>query len=323
MTNKILLIGAGQLGSRHLQALCKSSIPMAISVVDPSDASLALAKSRAEEIKPDPEFITIDYKTDIPGEAFDVVVIATSANVRLRVMQSFFERASTRFMILEKVLFQTIQDYKEARALLEKHDVKAWVNCPRRMNPLYRALTKKLADLGGLKSMHVTGNNWGLACNSIHFIDLFAFLSGNHKIISSESQLEPRVTNSKRKEFIECFGKLGFENSSGQKISIECSESDEPISITVSLCTDKGKIDISETSKLLNAPGPISQELPDFEQPPQSQLTQLNISQLLETGGCDLTPFEESVQIHLPFIQTILTHVNQFSDTAEKVCPIT
>ena len=43
-TYHILLIGAGQIGSRHLQALGLSDLPINISVVDTTQTSLLLAK---------------------------------------------------------------------------------------------------------------------------------------------------------------------------------------------------------------------------------------------------------------------------------------
>ena len=47
---KILLIGAGQLGSRHLQGLLKFQKKQFIYVLDRSEDSLTVAKKRAAEI---------------------------------------------------------------------------------------------------------------------------------------------------------------------------------------------------------------------------------------------------------------------------------
>ena len=53
------IIGAGQIGSRHLQALCQFEKPIRVDLVDPSDESLQTAQSRFEEVissgKPDTE----------------------------------------------------------------------------------------------------------------------------------------------------------------------------------------------------------------------------------------------------------------------------
>ena len=46
-----LIIGAGQLGSRHLQGLLKSEIEQVIYVLDPSENSLTVSKQRAQEVE--------------------------------------------------------------------------------------------------------------------------------------------------------------------------------------------------------------------------------------------------------------------------------
>ena len=45
----ILIIGSGELGSRHLQALTKTNININIQVVDPSNESLKIASERFKE----------------------------------------------------------------------------------------------------------------------------------------------------------------------------------------------------------------------------------------------------------------------------------
>ena len=45
-SKKVVIIGAGNIGSRHLQALKAVKIPLEIFVIDPSQASLDLSKER-------------------------------------------------------------------------------------------------------------------------------------------------------------------------------------------------------------------------------------------------------------------------------------
>jgi predicted dehydrogenase len=49
----IVIIGAGQLGSRHLQALRLIDEPIRIQVVDPSHESLKVAEERFNQVKKD------------------------------------------------------------------------------------------------------------------------------------------------------------------------------------------------------------------------------------------------------------------------------
>ena len=45
-----LVVGAGQIGSRHLQAILKLDIKQTIYILDPSTNSLEISKERANEI---------------------------------------------------------------------------------------------------------------------------------------------------------------------------------------------------------------------------------------------------------------------------------
>ena len=74
MKNNILIVGAGQLGSRHLQGALKVLVPIDVFVIDPSNESLAIAAQRATEIDHNH---TIKYQTDwnnLPA-IFDIVII--------------------------------------------------------------------------------------------------------------------------------------------------------------------------------------------------------------------------------------------------------
>ena len=111
---QIAIIGAGQLGSRHLQALARLTTECEITVIDPSLESLAVAKQRFEEMPVNKAVCVVGYGTsvdELPVE-LDYVVVATGADVRLKVLQSLLARSTVRYMLLEKVLFQRLGDYE-------------------------------------------------------------------------------------------------------------------------------------------------------------------------------------------------------------------
>ena len=86
------------------------------------------------------------------------------------------------YLILEKVLFQDVASYYEIKDLLQLHAIPCWVNLPRRIFPFYQKLHAHL--LPGKKfTMAVEGGNWGLGCNALHFLDLFAYLCNSSNLI--------------------------------------------------------------------------------------------------------------------------------------------
>lgn len=65
MTYNIVLIGAGQLGSRHLQGLKKIYTAVNIDVVDPNIDSISIAKERYEQVDNNPFIKEIRFLSSI------------------------------------------------------------------------------------------------------------------------------------------------------------------------------------------------------------------------------------------------------------------
>ena len=82
---KSLIIGAGQLGSRHLQGLLKFEKEQLVYVLDPSENSLNISKERAQEVENKHNVIYRNDWGELPTE-FDLVIVATGANVRSKVV---------------------------------------------------------------------------------------------------------------------------------------------------------------------------------------------------------------------------------------------
>ena len=77
----IAIIGAGQLGSRHLQGLLKYKTQQDIYVLDPSQDSLKLARQRADEISHQHRVHFVADWTAIP-QNIELAIVATNSNVR-------------------------------------------------------------------------------------------------------------------------------------------------------------------------------------------------------------------------------------------------
>lgn len=321
----IVLIGAGQLGSRHLQALANINLPVHLQVVDPFKKSLRIAEQRFLEIPDNEKVCSTLFATSIENISpdIDLCVVATNADVRLKVLKNVVKKKKIKNLILEKVLFQKIEDFEEASNIIISHKIKTWVNCPRRMVPFYANLVEHFSQKK--ISMQVSGGNWGLGCSAIHFIDLVSFLN---KIIKYEpivDGLDEFLVESHRfdcKEFTGLF-KGQFEN--GSTFSLESvKDSHDPIEIVIETDTLKIVINESEGKAVLKQKKyDWKEEHIQFRIPFQSELTHLVAQDILEKGSCGLTSFDESCALHLPMIKAF----NEFISKVEKrncfICPIT
>lgn len=318
---KVIIIGAGQLGSRHLQGALQSKYPLEIHVVDPSEHSLEVAQLRAEEITVASKTTSVRYDQQLPsGHHFDICIVATSASVRAVVTEQLLERNTVDNIIFEKVLFQTIPEYENTQKLLKERGVRAWVNCPRRLYPTYVKLKQVLEGVERIE-MSVSGSSWGMACNSIHFIDLFAFLVSSSKAELTQNCLHEQLVESKRQGFYELNGRATFKIAQNN-LYLECSK-DETVAIQVRIKTESNTIVIDEIA------GTISHDfdaasLPRKHSPLyQSQLTGLNIDELISTSNLSLTPFEDSCALHLPMLNLYMSHISKQLGKELSACPIT
>ena len=174
----LALVGAGNIGSRHLQSLANLGQEWNIVVVEPDPKSMATAQLRYEEVveKGSP---TPDYCNSLEGlpATLDICILATLASRRLDLVQKILAHSKCRYMILEKVAFQSPADFVAAEELFAEHGVDVWVNCPRRLWPVFKELKKSLAGSERIEC-HFSRSHFAMTCNAVHLIDVFQFLTG-------------------------------------------------------------------------------------------------------------------------------------------------
>lgn len=315
---KVAIIGAGQLGSRHLQGLKGAASPLAITVMDSSEDSLRISKERYDAVTAVGEK-TIEYVTSIESlpKVLDFVIVATGSMPRAAIIKSLLEHSIVKYLVLEKVLFPTLEDYDDVSRLLEERHVRCWVNCPRRMYGMYMQI-KETIDPSKPIYMTNADDNWGLCCNAIHMIDLFMFLTGEKTFSVETKWLNDDIEKSKRGGYIEMTGKLIVTTTKGSVLTLI---SENNYVGEKNFIIENGK----DLYTVLEGEGFILHgDRYEYGMPFQSQLTGLLADELLKTGGCSLSPFYLSVSYHKPFIKALLEKYNNLIGTPNnKVLPIT
>ncbi len=321
----VLLIGAGKLGKRHLQSLRTSAFDLRIMVVDPSPDSrdaAADAYGSVESVGGDKE---LEFASNLDELNFepDVAIIATPATGRLQLLKKSIELGSD-YVVLEKVAFNSERDILDAKSLVAAANSTVWVNCPRRLNPIYQKLRAELAG-ETFSAFRVSGANYGLACNFIHFADLFAFLSGEKDYSLDFSGVES-VQQSKRSSYVEFAGRIAGRSVKGAAIDLTCKINEERPEVRIELETVGRHVVVDETGGSISISYQSGAEpsTSPFQQPYQSQLTGPLVDELLKSGTCGLTPFDESMRLHLPYVLGAYElYAEKFTPNAEKMVPIT
>lgn len=320
MTPKnIAIIGAGQLGSRHLQGLKKARIPMNIYVLDASLDALKICEQRYKEIADNNLIGVIIYTTQwntLPT-SIDIAIVATGSKPRCTIIHELVEKHHCRTLILEKFLFPKMNDYDDISELFQKNKVQAWVNCCRRYFTCYQTIRETLINDGPI-TFKLEGKNWGLCCNSIHQIDIFAFICGAKHISFECSNIDDKLYESKRKGYIEMTGTIKGIADNGSSISLSSyAEYDGPNKLIIH--SQRHNIEIYEGSNKMIIDG--KENLMDIKY--QSDLTGKYIEDLLFTNSLPLTSYEESAMLHQQILPHFINIYNNITGTQNDLCPIT
>jgi predicted dehydrogenase len=319
----IAIIGAGQLGSRHLQGLKTAQLDMKIEIVDTSEESLAVARERYNQVAENSHISEIRFIKTVNelSEELDLVIIATGAAPRYAITSDLIKLKKVKNILFEKVLFQKTEEYNEIEKLLAQNHIQAWVNCPRRMYSFYSELKERFSDSSQL-IFSVSGGDWGLGCNSIHFIDCLAFISGAKQFTINTAALDRTAHASKRAGYIEFSGMLSAVSERGDILSL-ISQSDSNSPLIISIQGNKYSVVIDETNRLLHSFENGKWETKNIQVQFQSQLTGIAAEQIVLKGTSQLTPFAESESLHLAFIKPLLEFYNELTGIDSKICPIT
>lgn len=308
----LLIIGLGNIGKRHLEsALLLESIKQ-IYVYDLSHTTLD------ELPKSNKEIIFLNDLFNLP-KRFDFCVVATPSFNREVVVNDLLNISEIKYLILEKVLFQKFVSYDLMKNIFNSTQTIVYVNCPRRLMKDYIELRDKIG-FNNIKQIKVTGGNWNIASNAIHFLDLIVFFSSSKSVMnySLNTDLDESIFPSKREGYIEFFGKIaGFIN--GIEFFIECSNNDEDLIIEFEL--DNENIIINETSQVISYSS--EQEHKVFKIEYVSQLTYRALKDLAERGKCNLIEYNESSILHKTLIMEFLKHQNKFIESSDGRCLIT
>ena len=163
----ISLIGCGGIGKRHLEALLKVKNNINIEVVEPNTEKINEAKELVSEFN--------NYFFDVNSLSDDIYIciVSTPASVRKSIILNLIKNKKIKYLILEKVVFQNVNDFKEVMELLNKNNIKCWVNCHLRVQPIYKKIKSLLNSNEKTILTYDCSDDFKLASSSIH---IFVFL---------------------------------------------------------------------------------------------------------------------------------------------------
>lgn len=315
MKHKVLIAGAGQLGSRYLQGLSQLIESLEIHVFDPSPESLVRAEQRWNEMQPRAAH-EVRYVTSLSSlpKNMDLAIVATTADVRAWLVAEIARHADISYWVLEKVLAQSVGEIADLQRTLQGRS--AWVNTPMHLWPLYRN-TRQIYQ--GSVPVEASFEGFrGLACNAIHYIDFVSRWNGATVTQVDASRLKPEWYAAKRDGFYEIDGDICVSFSDGSKLKVGSDRDNLGYQVKLKIGLDEWSVSEKE-GEAQSADGRIVEGGIEF----QSQLTAPMVQAIFADQPCGLPTLEESGQQHTLFLNALLAHWNEHMPNKLDRLPIT
>jgi len=324
MKKKIVLVGCGNVGSRHLQAISKLPFQSNIHIIEPNRNSQELAKTRLEEVKYDRNahsFFWHQSIKDLEPDS-DLVILATPSHNRVDLVEELVELKNVRFLI-EKMVCQSEEDYVRLLSLLKKNNAIGWVNTPRRYFESYKKIKEQYLK-SKLIFLSVIAGNQGLGSNAIHYIDLFSWFCEDYKISLNGDFLFNKLFENKRgNEYVELAGSIFGTSKSGSVLTINFFPY-ENLPTVVNIVGNKKHLMIDETNeKLFTITNLEKLGNQKFENDYVSNTTTAIVEEILNTDNCLLPTMQDSSYAHYELFRIFNNHIKKLTNENRKLCPIT
>lgn len=326
MSKRVLLVGCGQIGSRHLQAVsCLKDVGY-VDVVDCHDGSLSLGQTRLKDVADANAAIVYRWlkAVAISSHNADLCIVATSAQGRVELVKEIFEKTGVSQFIIEKLVTQSLVEYQELMVFAQRHDLKIWVNCPTRAYSIHQYIKSKIDHRQPLLFSQI-GGNFGLACNGIHYADLFLFYDGGNEIRPAGISIDPILHPSKRgKDFFDLSGVLTGHTSKGSKMILSYA-ADHLLPDVVTIMTKQARfmVDIIGGWAQESIDGQPWQKIGIESKTNVSYTTQIFCEDIFSCRTCALPTLEECWPAHQYILTVLLPHFNQLLKVENQFCPAT
>jgi predicted dehydrogenase len=280
---RILIVGTGNLGKRHLQALSYLKNDFEVFCYDAFEEARNSVAPFCVENK-----ITIDnlIVLDTLDAALDiitvntVVIVVTTAKGRAGLLKDLFLKFP-KAIISEKPICQTLEEYEELMALSHTYKVPVYVNFIAHMQSFYQEIK---SEVKGLSNFVFYSNmpKWGIACVGIHHFELLTWMFdvSRFSIVNNGDYIQ--VYDQKRKGFQDMAGAVILRTDNNNLCVINNSEFEGLATIQIN--TEQKCWTIYELQKVMTVvdkelPGKVDVRVLDYKY--VSQYTHLLVTSIM------------------------------------------
>ncbi len=201
---RVLLIGCGNIGIRHLESLLqinKKNLIIELIVLEIKKSKIVKIKRFIESNKNKNLLYKVYSTFPVLKQTIDLAIISSDSSSRIDVLKKLLPH-NIRHLVMEKLISNNFSNLRKINYLIKKSRFEnTYINTPRRFMSDYIKLKRKL-NFNHPIIVESFGSNIKLASNSIHIIDLFQFLLNDKKITCISCNISKiSQTNSNYHEF--------------------------------------------------------------------------------------------------------------------------
>ena len=325
---RILIVGCGELGSRHLQAVAALPSVREIEIVDSRPQALDLGRTRLAEvlgIRADLKVRWLASSAEAtPGG--DLCIVATQAADRCDIVRAVASDLGYKKFLIEKIVAQSVSDYQELLAYCSAHQLSVWVNLKTRAHPSHRRVKEHL-NASEPMVLSVIGGNHGLANNGVHVADLFLFLDGASRIQSTSAEVDEQLHPSKRGATIfDLSGTISGRSEKGSSLAISfAGQHQSPAHFSIvspryrAIVDDQKKCFYESTLEADWA----WKSIPYEANLAVSHMTTSFADDILRNQKCELPTLQESFPAHQFILSTLTPYFEKLHVLKNGRCPVT
>ena len=307
----VCLIGCGGVGRRHLEAMLKVKNDINIEVVEPN-------------IENTPTTLVgqnINYfsKIEDVSNNIDICLIATTANVRKKVILELVSKKNVKFMILEKVVFQNEKDFDEILKLFEEKNIKSWVNCHLRAQPIYKELKTQSIISYDTTMTYEYSDDFTLSSSAIHILDLFSYLCDDYDLEIQDIVTDTELKSSRHSGCVDFNGYMKVKSTNGYELVVK--KRDAHFGEHLTIYHNDLTVRSSEGDDPDNRIGFVQDKKIPYVW--QSSLTNSYIDDIIEKSDCNLSTLENSAKLHKIMLKSFRNLLKEKYNREVVDCPIT
>lgn len=325
---RVLIVGCGNLGGRHLQAVASLPQIREIEIIDPRPEALAKGREFLSEMPQRQSEVSFRWVTS-PEDGTkegDLCIVATQASGRCELILQAHELLGCRTFLIEKIVSQSVAEYERLLDYAKRHRLSIWVNCKSRAHPSHRRIKSRLKPDEPVV-FSVVGGNHGLANNGVHATDLFAFYSQGKEIKSGGTFIDPVLHPSKRgKDVFDLSGTLhGYTENGGQFSLTFSGLYNGPVHFSISSPSYRAVVDDAmkwffESSA---ESGWTWRQVPYEANLMVSNMTKGFVMDILSKRRCELPTLEECFPAHEFILNSLQPHFQKLLQKEIHCCPVT